>query len=221
MRLVLLAPPGAGKGTQSRRLSRRNHVPHIETGKILRRAIREETDLGQRAQRYIESGDLVPDEIMVELVQQRLAQPDCASGFILDGFPRTLTQADRIGEYLSSQGTPLDAVIFLDIDDEVVFNRLKNRRVCDDCGRTYHLEARPPSDSGVCDRCGGDLVRRDDDNREAIQHRLEVYREKTRPLLDYYRDRELLVEIDGERPIEEVTDSILEKLREESVSPPT
>lgn len=217
MRLVLLAPPGAGKGTQSRRLSEEYDIPHVETGSILRQAIQNGTDLGKKAQQYINDGNLVPDKIMVQLVRDRLARPDCADGFILDGFPRTEPQAEQFDNVLEQRNLNLTGVVFLDVRDEVVFSRLKKRRVCENCGTTYHLDARPPEDEGSCNKCDGSLIRREDDNRQAIEHRLDVYRDKTRPLLDYYRERDLLLEIDGEQPIHEVTRSIVQKLDQRSV----
>ncbi|MFB6356238.1 MAG: adenylate kinase [bacterium] len=217
MRLILLAPPGAGKGTQSRILARRYDIPHIETGDMLRNAIQEDTTLGRKASRYITNGDLVPDDIMVKIVHERLEEPDCVNGFILDGFPRTVPQAEALEQGFEEWNLELDAVVFLDVSDEIIFQRLENRRVCTDCGKTYHLEVKPPSNDERCDDCGNDLARREDDTRESIQRRLEVYREKTKPLLNFYRSRDLLVEVDGEQPIEDVAESIEQEFSEAAI----
>ena len=218
IRIILLAPPGAGKGTQSRILSRLHQIPHIETGAILRQEIREESDLGVKASQYIDSGDLVPDDLIVEIVRHRLEAPDCDSGFILDGFPRTVPQAQELEGIFEDIDHDLDGVIFLDVSDEVIFERLMNRRVCSACGKTYHLEAKPPEREGVCDDCGGELVRRDDDYRESIEHRLDVYRDMTEPLLDFYRERDLLICIDGEQSIQTVNQEIAHKIEQEVVT---
>ncbi len=213
LRLVMLAPPGAGKGTQSRILSRRHGIPHIETGNILRAAMRNGTELGQKAARFIDDGNLVPDDVMEQLVFQRLGEPDCEDGFVLDGFPRTIPQARATQTKLQESERRLSAVVFLDVSEDVIYERLEDRRVCSNCGRTYHLREKPPETEGVCDNCGSELVRREDDTRDAIRRRLKVYRERTRPLLDFYRRRDLLLEVDGERSIEEVEREIDEGLK--------
>lgn len=214
IRLILLAPPGAGKGTQSRILSRLYNIPHIETGSILRQAMRDGTELGEKAREYMESGNLVPDEIIVKIVRERLRQPDCEEGFILDGYPRTVPQAEDLEAFYDQREEDLDAVVFLDVSDEVIFERLTNRRVCSACGKTYHLEAKPPEREGTCDDCGAELIRREDDYRESIEHRLEVYRDKTQPLLEFYRSRNQLIEVDGEQSIQTVNQAIQEKIRD-------
>lgn len=213
IRLVLLAPPGAGKGTQSRILSRLHNIPHIETGSILRQAMRDGTELGEKARQYMDDGDLVPDEIIVKIVRERLRSPDCKDGFILDGYPRTVPQAKDLEDFYENREESLDAVVFLDVSDEVIFKRLTKRRICSACGKTYHLEAKPPEREGVCDDCGAELIRRDDDYRESIEHRLEVYREKTEPLLEFYRSRDELVRVDGENSIQAVNQAIQDALR--------
>jgi len=213
----MVAPPGAGKGTQAEVLSQRYGVPHVETGDILRRAIEEETPTGREAREYVEAGSLVPDEIVVRLIRRRLEEPDCRRGFILDGFPRTLPQATAFEDMLRETPHALDAVVNLRVGREEIVRRLEARRVCSDCGATYHLEHNPPRQEDTCDRCGSSLVQREDDRPETILQRLEEYEEKTEPLLAFYRDRDLLVAVDGEQPIEAVTRSMEDALAERSV----
>ncbi|MFP4686992.1 MAG: adenylate kinase [bacterium] len=208
MRVILMAPPGGGKGTQARRLSRKHDIPHVETGKILRRAVEEETAVGRKAKKYMDSGDLVPDTIMIDIIKERLAEPDCEKGFVMDGFPRTAAQAEALSELFAEQDISLDGVIFLEVSDEEIFSRLSRRRVCENCAETYHLDANPPAEENTCDRCGGELKRRSDDQPEAIKHRLDEYRDKTKPVLEYYRNRDLLVEVDGEQQIDAITREI-------------
>lgn len=217
----MLAPPGAGKGTQAGILSRRHDIPHVETGDILRRAIREETPTGREAREYVEAGNLVPDEIVIRLIRERLKEPDCESGFILDGFPRTIHQARAFDEMLRNIDQRLDAVINLRVSRQEIVHRLEARRVCSECGETYHLDHDPPAESGRCDACGSELIQRDDDRPEAILQRLSEYNDKTKPLLDFYRKRDLLVEVDGEQSIEGVTKSIEESLEMPSTGPVT
>lgn len=212
MRLVMLAPPGAGKGTQADILARRHGVPHVETGDLLRRAIEEETPTGREARQYVESGNLVPDKIVVELIRQRLDEPDCDPGFILDGFPRTIQQANATEGMLRDLDCVLDAVVTLEVSRQEIVRRLEARRVCSECGATYHLEHDPPEQTGTCDRCGSELVQREDDRPETILQRLSQYEEKTEPLLGFYRERDLLVTVDGEQPIDAVTDAIEEEI---------
>lgn len=212
MRLVMLAPPGAGKGTQADVLARRHEIPHIETGDLLRRAIEEETPTGREAKQYVESGNLVPDEIVVKLIRQRLDEPDCDPGFILDGFPRTIQQANATERMLRDLDCTLDAVVTLEVGREEIVRRLEARRVCSECGATYHLEHDPPAEQGTCDRCGSELIQREDDRPETILQRLSEYEEKTEPLLGFYRDRGLLVTVEGEQPIDDVTEEIEEQI---------
>jgi adenylate kinase len=213
MRIILMAPPGGGKGTQARRLSRKHDIPHVETGKILRRAVEEKSPLGKKAKKYMDSGDLVPDSIMIDIIKQRLSRPDCKNGFVMDGFPRTRAQAEALDELFARQDIELDGVIFLKVSDEEIFSRLSKRRVCENCAETYHLEENPPEEENVCDRCGGKLERRGDDQPEAIEHRLDEYRDKTKPVLEYYRGKDLLVEVDGEQEIDKITEEINNILR--------
>lgn len=208
MRYIFMGPPGVGKGTQAVLLAKNKGIPHISTGDMFRRAIENKTPMGQQALPYVESGRYVPDDIVNGLVQERLAEPDCAQGFVLDGYPRTLGQAQAFDQYLKENQQKLDAVILLSVPDEVILARLTGRRVCRDCGATYHVEFQPPKVAGKCDQCGGPLVQRDDDREETVRRRLEVYREETSPLLEYYREQSILVSIDGEGTVEQVAERI-------------
>ena len=202
--LVFMGPPGVGKGTQAALLAQRRGIPHISTGDMFRRAIREQTPMGRKAQPYVESGGYVPDEITNGIVAERLAEPDCTPGFILDGYPRTTGQADALEQILARQGRQLDAVIYVQVPDHVVLRRLSGRRVCPQCGATYHVEFSPPAHPGICDACGAELVQRGDDREDTVRERLAVYRRQTEPLVERYRRAGLLVEIDGDAPVEEV-----------------
>ncbi len=204
MRVVLMGPPGAGKGTQARQLEQKHGVPQVSTGDILREAVQQGTELGVRAKTYMDRGELVPDELVAGLVAERLAAPDCQSGFILDGFPRTVAQAEILTHYLEERGKPLDAVISIQVPQEEVLRRLSGRRVCQKCGAMYHKVFSPPAQEGVCDQCGGDLYQRSDDREETIKARLEVYERSTAPLLAYYRQKGLLCEVAGVGSFEEV-----------------
>ncbi len=204
MRLVLLGPPGAGKGTQAAQLSRRYSVPHIATGDLFRDNVSKETELGLRAKRYMDRGDLVPDEVVIGMVRQRLARDDAADGFVLDGFPRTVPQAEALEEILDERSRSLDAVLRLDVPEDEAVRRITQRRTCSGCGRNYHLETAPPDEEGRCDECGGTLVQRDDDTEEVVRRRLEEYHTKTEPLEAYYRDRGLLRDVEATGAIEEV-----------------
>ncbi|MGI6143732.1 MAG: adenylate kinase [bacterium] len=212
MRLIMLGPPGAGKGTQGAMLARALQVPHIATGDIFRQAVKEFTALGRKAQSYLERGELVPDEIVVEIVLERLQKPDCGKGFILDGFPRTVKQAQALEEFLHKEGNALTGVILLDVDPEVLVERLTGRRVCRRCGATYHFQYMPSRVEGRCDECGGELYQREDDREETVRHRLDVHESQTRPLRDYYEKRNLLYVFDAARPIEGVFVEIMEQL---------
>ncbi len=204
MHLVLLGPPGAGKGTQAGKLESAYNLPHISTGDMFRRAINQETALGTKAKEYMDQGKLVPDEIVNGIVKERLAEDDCQAGFILDGFPRTVNQAEELTAILEDLDLDLNAVINIEVGEEEVVARLSARRVCEDCGAAYHLKFDPPQKEGICDQCGGSLYQRDDDQPETIKERLAVYQEQTAPLVDYYQDRDLLVTVNGEQEIEEV-----------------
>ena len=209
MRVVLLGPPGAGKGTQAVALAERWGVPHVSTGDAFRRAVSARTSLGAVAQGYMERGELVPDPVVNGVVAERLGESDCRAGFVLDGYPRTIAQAEALEQMLQRRGEPLDAAVNLAVDEEELVRRAMGRRVCSRCGSNYHLEFRPPRQSGRCDRCGGELVLRDDDQPQTVRQRLDVYRSQTEPLLDFYRQRHLLLEVDGVGSVEQVTEAIV------------
>ncbi len=204
MRVVFLGPPGAGKGTQGRALAREWGVPHVATGDMLREAVAAGTPLGRQARERMDRGALVPDDVMVGLVGERLGQPDAQRGFILDGFPRTLAQAEALERILKDVDRPLDRAVYFDVPEPELVRRLTGRRVCGSCQATYHLDSAPPRQPDVCDRCGGRLWQREDDSEATVRTRLRVYAEQTAPLLDYYRARGLLATVRGEGPIEEV-----------------
>lgn len=212
MKLILLGPPGAGKGTQAKMLTDRFSIPQISTGDILRAAVKEGTPMGGKAKSFMDAGGLVPDEVVVGIVRERLQKPDCADGFILDGFPRTVAQADALKETLRQLGKDLDAVISLDVDVEALVERLTGRRTCKDCGRGYHVKFDPPKVAGKCDACGGELFQRDDDREETIRKRLIVYHQQTAPLVAYYLADCLLTSVDGMREIDTVQQQILSAL---------
>lgn len=204
MRLVMLGPPGAGKGTQAKRLAERLSLPHVSTGDILRDAANAGTPLGLEAKRYMNDGRLVPDSVIVGLVEERLARPDAARGFILDGFPRTVGQAEALDAMLARHGTPLDAVVQIAVPREELVRRLAGRRVCAACGTMYHVSLGPPRRDGRCDSCDGELVQRDDDREETITRRMEVYERETAPLVARYRAAGLLREVSGTGARDEV-----------------
>jgi adenylate kinase len=213
LNLILLGPPGAGKGTQARRLSDRHGIPQISTGDILRAAVKRGTPLGLQAQQYMERGDLVPDALVLEVIGERLAAADCQKGFVLDGFPRTIPQAEALDQMLLRSGLPLTKVLALDVPEELVVARGIGRWSCPTCGATYHLVTAPPRRAGLCDRDGTPLVQRPDDQAPQIRQRMKEYRTKTGPLTDFYRRKGLLVEIDGSRKPEEVFAAIEEALK--------
>lgn len=213
MNVVLLGPPGAGKGTQAEMMSSTYGLVHIATGDILREAVARGTELGRKAREYMNKGELVADEVVIGIVRERLAEPDCRNGFLLDGFPRTVVQADALGKVLEEVGTGLDAVIDIVVDEQELLRRLTARRVCSNCGRVYHLVFDPPKREGICDDCGGPLVQREDDKVDTVRNRLRVYDEQTAPLIDYYRRLGLLQEIDGAKTPAEVFVQIREVLK--------
>ena len=208
MRVIFLGPPGAGKGTQARELSREWGVPQIATGEMLREAVAAGTPLGREAKRVMDSGGLVPDDVMIGLIAERLRQPDAARGFILDGFPRTIAQAEALDRLLKDLGHSLDAVLYFQVSEPELLRRLTGRRLCRRCQTAYHLVSAPPRRPGVCDRCGGELYQRLDDSEETVRRRLEVYSRQTAPLLDYYRQRNLLTTVAGEGPIDSIRQAI-------------
>ncbi len=208
LNLVLLGPPGSGKGTQGERLQEDLRLPYYATGDILRAAVREETELGRSAKQYMDAGDLVPDEVIVGVIAAALDSAEARDGFLLDGFPRTTPQAEALDAKLGELGRGLTAVLLIDVSDEEVVRRLGGRRTCVVCGRVYHVEFNPPRSEGVCDVDGGELVTRDDDQPEVIRRRLATYHEKTEPLVSYYDDRGVLRRIDGELAPDEVGEEI-------------
>lgn len=202
--VVMLGPPGSGKGTQAKRLVEVLGTPHVSSGDLFRHHLGQETELGLMAQAYMEQGELVPDDVTVNMVIQRIRMPDCEEGVILDGFPRTLNQAEALDEALRGQGMVLSLVPLIQVSDEEVIRRLTARRVCEDCGAVYNLVFQPPRQDGVCDICEGHLYQREDDNPETVRHRLYTYYKETSPLIGYYFAKGILVEIDGEQSVNEV-----------------
>lgn len=212
MRLVLLGPPGVGKGTQASAIVNKYKIPHISTGDILRSNIKEETSLGLEAKSYMDKGHLVPDELVVSIVKDRIAKDDCKNGFLLDGFPRTLSQADALDEELKGMNIELDKVINLDADKQILVERVTGRRICKECGTSYHIKFNPPKEAGICDLDGAELLQREDDNEETVSTRIEVYLEQTKPLIDYYERKGILLNIDGTLSIEDIFNKIVESL---------
>lgn len=208
MNLVLMGPPGAGKGTQGEILSKRLGVNTISTGVMLRTAIKEQTEIGKSVEKLINAGKLVPDDVMVELIKERLQKPDCAQGFILDGFPRTTAQA----EALTNSGVKIDKVLSLEVDDAKIIERLSSRRECSKCGAPYNVISNKPENEGKCDKCGGDLIQRADDNPDTIKNRLNVYHEQTEPIKAYYEKMGLLVTAQGEEKLEDTTSNVAKAL---------
>lgn len=208
MRIVFLGPPGAGKGTQAVEIVEKLGVPHVATGDMLRASIKNETPLGMEAKKYMDQGLLVPDEVTIHITGERISQPDCANGFLLDGFPRTLAQAEALDKLLADMGIKLDAVINLQVPQDVLIPRLTGRRVCRSCGASFHMVFNPPTTDGVCDRCEGELYQRSDDNEDTAVNRLSVYNTQTAPLIAYYEEQGVLKNIDGEQEIHQVLVSI-------------
>jgi len=213
MNIVLFGPPGSGKGTQAKMLAERYGIPHISTGDILREHLKNKTKLGLEAKAYMDRGALVPDDILIGIIKDRLSQPDCTSGFLLDGYPRTLPQADALSVILNEMGKKLDVVLNIDVPDEELIKRLAGRRMCS-CGASYHILFNPPKQEGICDRCGKPLYQRDDDKEEAIVNRLEVYKHQTQPLIEYYTNEGLMMTVHGAASIAEVFDEICRVLDE-------
>jgi len=213
MNTLFMGPPGAGKGTQAERIVAQFGIPHISTGDAFRLAMKENTPLGQKAKEYVDQGLLVPDEVTNGIVRDRLALPDCDSGFLLDGFPRTLAQAEALDQMLADRGRKIDHVINLKVDRSLLLARLTGRRICRSCGATYHVLFNPPKQEGICDKCGGELYQRSDDTEEKVGTRLDEYMSKTAPLLEYYGNKGLLREVDGEQDIDAVTAEIASLLR--------
>lgn len=204
MKIIMLGAPGAGKGTQAKFISDEYHIPQVSTGDIFRMNIKNQTELGKKAKSYMDQGLLVPDELTLDLVTDRLAKDDCKDGYILDGFPRTLKQADALTDALKKQGSAIDFAIDIEVDDSIIVERMSGRRVCPKCGAPFHIKYNPPMQEGICDVCGEKLITRDDDKAETVKKRLSVYHESTQPLIEYYRKQGCLRSFDGTLPMEEV-----------------
>ena len=209
MKIIMLGAPGAGKGTQAKQIAGKYSIPHISTGDIFRANIKNGTDLGKKAKEYMDQGLLVPDELTCDLVMDRIQQDDCVNGFVLDGFPRTIPQAEALDAALEKIGQHMDYAIDVDVPDDNIVNRMSGRRACLDCGATYHVVSLPPKTEGKCDHCGSDLVLREDDKPETVQKRLSVYHEQTQPLIDYYKNQGILKSVDGTMPMDDVFTAIV------------
>ncbi len=214
MKIIMLGAPGAGKGTQAKKIAEKYKIPHISTGDIFRANIKEGTELGKKAKTYMDQGLLVPDELVVDLVVDRVKQDDCTNGYVLDGFPRTIPQAESLDAALEKIGEKIDYAINVEVPDENIVRRMSGRRACLGCGATYHIEHIPPKTEGICDTCGKELVLRDDDKPETVTKRLNVYHEQTQPLIDYYTDKKVLAEVDGTKDMAEVFSDIVKILGE-------
>ena len=213
MRLILLGAPGAGKGTQAIEIKEEFSIPHISTGDIFRANIKDGTELGKKAKGYMDEGKLVPDELTIELVKDRLRKDDAKKGFLLDGFPRTIPQAEALDGFLKEEGIKLDRVVNIDVDKSVLLDRITGRRVCKDCKASFHIAFNPPKKENVCVHCGGELIQRADDNEETVKNRIGVYERETSPLIDYYNKQGLVLNIDGNKSPKEVTKEIFEGLK--------
>lgn len=209
MKIIMLGAPGAGKGTQAKMIADRYSVPHISTGDIFRANIKNNTELGQEAKKYMDQGLLVPDELTVKILLDRVAAEDCKNGYVLDGFPRTIPQAEVLNHALTELGEKVDFAIDVDVPDENIINRMSGRRACLSCGATYHIVHIPPKTEGVCDRCGSELILRDDDKAETVKNRLQVYHEQTQPLIDYYTEQGVLRTVDGTKDMKDVFEEIV------------
>ena len=214
MKIIMLGAPGAGKGTQAKMLSEKYDIPHISTGDIFRANIKNQTELGKKAKGYMDAGQLVPDELVVDLVVDRIKQQDCFKGFILDGFPRTIPQAEALDYALNNQNEKIDYAVNVDVPDEAIIDRMSGRRACVGCGATYHIKFNPTKVPGVCDVCGEKLILREDDKAETVRKRLEVYHEQTQPLIDYYARKNALLTVDGTQDINVVFNTIIKVLEQ-------
>lgn len=213
MRLILLGPPGAGKGTQAKRVIEEFDIPHISTGDIFRKNIKEKTELGQKVEGLLAEGKLVPDELTIEIVWDRLDQEDCKNGFLLDGFPRTIPQAEALDEGLAKRGLKLDRVLNIDVDKDSLVKRLSGRRVCPSCGASYHIDNNPTKVDGICDACKTPVIQREDDKEETVLDRIKVYDSQTKPLVDFYNKQDLVFTVDGTLPIDEITNKLVTELK--------
>ena len=214
MKIIMLGAPGAGKGTQAKKIAEKYQIPHISTGDIFRANIKGGTELGMKAKTFMDQGMLVPDEITIGMLMDRIGQEDCINGYVLDGFPRTIPQAESLTKALAERGEKVDYAINVDVPDENIINRMSGRRACLGCGATYHITFNPPVKEGICDTCGQELVLRDDDKPETVKKRLDVYHQQTQPLIDYYKNAEVLAEVDGTQPMDAVFQGIVEILGE-------
>ena len=214
MKIIMLGAPGAGKGTQAKKNAEKYQIPHISTGDIFRANIKGGTELGMKAKTFMDQGMLVPDEITIGMLMDRIGQEDCVNGYVLDGFPRTIPQAESLTKALAERGEKVDYAINVDVPDENIINRMSGRRACLGCGATYHITFNPPVKEGICDTCGQELVLRDDDKPETVKKRLDVYHQQTQPLIDYYKNAEVLAEVDGTQPMDAVFQGIVEILGE-------
>ena len=214
MKIIMLGAPGAGKGTQADKICAKYNIPHISTGDIFRVNIKNNTELGQKAKSYMDKGELVPDELVVDLVVDRIKADDCTNGYVLDGFPRTIPQAEALDAALAAINDKVDYAINVEVPDENIINRMSGRRACVACGATYHIVHIPTKVEGVCDKCGAELILRDDDKPETVKNRLNVYHEQTQPLIDYYTAKNVLHEVDGTKAMEDVFSSIVSILGE-------
>ena len=212
LKIIMLGAPGAGKGTQAKKIAAKYSIPHISTGDIFRANIKNNTELGQKAKTYMDKGELVPDELVVDLIMDRFKEPDCANGYVLDGFPRTIPQAEALDKALNAQNESVDYAINVEVPDENIINRMSGRRACVGCGATYHIQFNPTKVEGVCDVCGEKLILRDHDKPETVKNRLSVYHEQTQPLIDYYAKKSILAEVDGTKDMEDVFNAIVEIL---------
>ena len=212
MKIIMLGAPGAGKGTQAQMIADQYHIPHVSTGDIFRANIKNGTELGMEAKKYMDQGLLVPDELTVKILLDRVAEEDCKEGYLLDGFPRTIPQAEVLDKALTELGDAIDYAINVDVPDENIVKRMSGRRACLSCGSTYHMEHKQKKKEGVCDKCGNELVLRDDDKPETVLNRLEVYHKQTQPLIQFYEEKGVLRTVDGTKPMKEVFDSIVEIL---------
>ena len=214
MKIIMLGAPGAGKGTQAKKIAEKYGIPHISTGDIFRANIKNQTELGKKAKAYMDQGALVPDELTLELIMDRFTNEDCKNGYVLDGFPRTIPQAEALTKALADKQDAVDYAINVDVPDEAIVTRMSGRRACLACGGTYHIKFNPTKVEGICDACGGELVLRADDKPETVQKRLDVYHEQTQPLIDYYQAQNILKEVDGTLDMEEVFQAIVKILED-------
>ena len=214
LRIILLGAPGAGKGTQAKSISNKYNIPHISTGDIFRKNISERTPLGIEAKNYIDNGQLVPDELTIDIIKSRLVEEDCENGYLLDGYPRTVEQAKALDVFLNEREANLDTALLIKVPREFILERMTGRRVCPSCGASYHVRFNPPKNEGICDICGSDIIQRDDDAEITVNKRLDIYEAQTHPLIEYYKSRDLLSEVDGTQAINDVFENVSKVLNE-------